>query len=290
MAESEADLAYLTDLVRTYDRPRYFSVLFAPRGLQDALFALYAFAAEIGRIPDQVKDATLGEIRLQWWHDSLEGAVAGQGAANPTLRAAADVISRHALPLPALLAMIDARTADLYSDPPPALVDLEVRLGKTESATFQLAAIVCGSRGPESAEAAGHAGIAYGMAARLATISAARARGRTFVPLESLAREALGIPDVLAATPRPEVMRVVGHMVDHGRYHLDLARRHLRSAPRSVRPAFVPLAVVEPWLSRIAREGTALLHSPVTLADITMLTRIGLAKLSGLGKGTEPRG
>jgi phytoene synthase len=83
MAESEADLAYLTDLVRTHDRPRYFSVLFAPRILQPDLFALYAFAVEIARIPDQVKDATLGEIRLQWWHDSLEAAVAGQGAGNP---------------------------------------------------------------------------------------------------------------------------------------------------------------------------------------------------------------
>ncbi len=108
MAESEADLAYLTDLVRTYDRPRYYSVLFAPRALQGDLFAVYAFAAEIGRIPDQANEATLGEIRLQWWHDSLEAAVAGQGGGNPTLRALAVAFGRLSLPVHPFLALIVA--------------------------------------------------------------------------------------------------------------------------------------------------------------------------------------
>ena len=285
MAESEADRAYLIDLVRTYDRPRYYSVLFAPRALQDELLALYAFAAEIGRIPGQVNDATLGEIRLQWWQDSLEGAVAGRGAGTPILRSLADVIARRALPLDPFRALIDATTADLYSDPPATLVDLEGRLGETQSALFQIAAIICGSGGRESADAAGHAGIAYGLALRLSNIGAGRIRGRTFLPLDTLSTEGLEVSDVLSAPPRPELVRVIMGMVAFARGHLADAQQHLRSVPRHIRPAFLPLVVAEPLLSRIARQGGAILQRPAVLSDIAMLTRIGFARLAGQGRG-----
>ena len=133
MTSTPDDLAYLTSLVRESDRPRYYATLFAPAAARPDLFALYGFAVEIARVPDQVSDPTVGEIRLRWWQDSLVDTIAaGSAGSTPALRAIADTISRQRLPLAAFTAMIEARCADLYSDPPATVADLEGYLGETE--------------------------------------------------------------------------------------------------------------------------------------------------------------
>jgi phytoene synthase len=187
-----SDTAALTALVREWDRPRYYATLFAPAAIRDDLFTLYGFAAEIARIPDLVSNPALGEIRLQFWRDQLQAAAAGQGGGSPpALQALAAVIGRHQLPLQPFLALIDARRADLYADPPASIGDLEGFLGETQSALFQIAAIIGGGEGADTADLAGHAGVAYGLSRRLAALASDRVRGRTILPLELLASEEL---------------------------------------------------------------------------------------------------
>ena len=69
--------------------------LFAPAALRADLFALYGFAAEIARIPDQVSEPTLGEIRLQWWRDALQAAAERGGATARRSARLRDAIARH---------------------------------------------------------------------------------------------------------------------------------------------------------------------------------------------------
>jgi phytoene synthase len=97
MAEGQnTEVADLTQLTRAWDRPRYYSTLFAPEPIRADLFTLYGFAAEIARIPDLVSDAAIGEIRLQFWRDQLElrATPAGRGGP-PILRAIAGVMARR---------------------------------------------------------------------------------------------------------------------------------------------------------------------------------------------------
>lgn len=274
------DLAYLMRLVRAHDRPRYYATLYAPAAVRGDLFALYGFAAEIARIPDLVSEPALGEIRLRWWSEMLAEASYREGGGEaPALRAAAQAIVRHKLPLASFEALAEARGADLYSDPPATLTDLEGRMGETESALFQLAAVACGATGLETAEAAGHAGVAYGMARRLASFARDRARGRSILPQELLETRGLSAADTLASTPRPGVHEVVTEMLGIARRHLDEARAHMASVPRSASPVFLPLAVVAPLLDRIERLGPAITAKEAGLSDLESLTRIGWARL-----------
>ncbi len=50
-------LSPLAALVRRHDRDRYQTVLFAPAGRREALFALYAFNYEIARVRETVTRA-----------------------------------------------------------------------------------------------------------------------------------------------------------------------------------------------------------------------------------------
>jgi 15-cis-phytoene synthase len=276
------DLAYLTALVRARDRPRYYATLFAPAALRSELFALYGFAAEIARIPDQVSEGGLGEIRLKWWGDALAEAVAGgRGADSPALRGIVRTIEAHALPVASFQALIDAYVADLYADPPPSLADLEGRLGETQSALFQMASIIAGSTGPETADAAGHAGVAYGLARRLATMPAQLARGRTILPADFLAQASVTPAEVFAPDPRVRLQGAVRKLVGAAHSHLGAAKARVATLPRPLRTIFLPLAVVHPLLRRVGGDAAANPAQPVEISDLVMLIRIAAARLRG---------
>ncbi len=282
-----ADLAYVTDLVKTGDRPRYYSTLFAPPDLRPALFAIFGFAAEIARVPDQVSESALGEIRLQWWRDALEGVFGrGEEGEAPALRALAVTIRRYALPFASFEALVAARAFDLYSDPPPILADLEGRLGETESALFQMAAIIAGGASGRTAEAAGHAGIAYGLARRLAALALERARGRTILLSDLLVTEKLSVADVYVADPPTALLNVVRSMSGIARQHLALARAHSADLPPPIRRVFLPLAVIEPLLARVEGLGSKIFFESAELSDLSTLARIGMARLRA---GGSPR-
>lgn len=157
---------HVTDLVRTGDRDRYLASLFAPDKARPALLALAAFNIEVARIAVSVSEPQLGLVRQQWWLDSLDGIAAGQEVpAHPVAQALARAIERHALPLPALRSLVEAREFDLYADPMPDLLALETYLGQTSSAMIQLGSLVlAGKRAASSAAAAGLAGVAHGLA------------------------------------------------------------------------------------------------------------------------------
>ncbi len=64
---------YCEQLVREADKDRFLATLFAPAARRPALFALYAFNAEIARVRDIAREPMPGEIRLQWWREVVEG-------------------------------------------------------------------------------------------------------------------------------------------------------------------------------------------------------------------------
>lgn len=277
------DFAHLTALVRAHDRPRYYATLFVPAKYRADLFTLYAFAAEIARIPDLVSEAQLGEIRLQWWREALAtAAYAAETGPSPTLRALAAMIARHRLPLAPFEALVEARSADLYSDPPATVGDLEGRLGETESALFQMAAIVMGADASETAAASGHAGVAYGLARRLAVLAIDRARGRSIVPAETLAKRMVASADVFATAPEIGVTEAVSDLVGVAEQHLGEAGRRIALLPATVQVAFLPLAIASPLLRRARAAKADILFSPVGLSDLRTLLSIGWSRFAGL--------
>ena len=62
---------YCAAQLRARDEERWFALQYARARDKRALIALYAFAAEVRRIPSSVSEPPLGEIRLQWWRDAL---------------------------------------------------------------------------------------------------------------------------------------------------------------------------------------------------------------------------
>ena len=93
MATSFEEAAQHCDaLVRSADKDRWLTALFVPEERRPLIHALYAFNAELARIRDQVSQPMLGEIRLQWWEDAVNGIY---GGATPEPSGAAGAGPRH---------------------------------------------------------------------------------------------------------------------------------------------------------------------------------------------------
>jgi phytoene synthase len=271
------------NLVRRLDRPRYYANLFVSAEHRSALFALFALKAEIARIPGLVSEPGLAEIRLQWWREALERIAGAQTVETPHLASLGEAIARYRLPVAALTALIDAHHGDLYADPPARLNDLEGFFGETESALFQLACMVLREEGGEavaaSAEAAGHAGIAYGLSLRLGSLARDLARGRCIVPAGMLATHGLSAEEIFTAPVPEAAVNAVIELADKAGEHLKTALAAAGELPSHLKPAFLPLAVVRPTISRIRAAGPSIFATPVAVSDLKVLARMTAAAI-----------
>lgn len=69
--EAKSAQAYCSDLVRKYDSPSFTLSHFIQPHAQPAYLAIRAFNIEISRIPDIVSNATIGQMRHQFWKDTI---------------------------------------------------------------------------------------------------------------------------------------------------------------------------------------------------------------------------
>jgi len=151
-----ADADYCQELVREVDKDRFLASLFAPAAHRPALFALYAFNAEIARVRDVAREPMPGEIRLQWWREVLEGKRDEEAAANPVAAALLDVVRNFDVPAAQLIDVIDAHAADLYTE---REVDFEAYGAATDGAIMALAARILGGDNADAQHIATHLGI-----------------------------------------------------------------------------------------------------------------------------------
>lgn len=243
----------MIELVRGADRDRYLAALYAPESKRDALFALYAFNAEIASIRDRVSEPMPGEIRLQWWRDVLASGNKDT-AGHPVASALMATIEAHRLPLAAFDNYLEARIFDLYDDPMPSRTDLEGYCGETASALIQLAALVLDSdEAPKYAELSGHAGCAQAIAGLLRLLPIHRARGQCYVPRDILAAAGTTPEDFLAEPTAQSSRYAVQAMVALGREHLGAFERKAGELPAPLRPAFLPLSLTAAYLDRVER-------------------------------------
>jgi phytoene synthase len=240
--------------VRTEDRDRWLSLLFAPADLRPHLHALFAFSLEIASVRDRVSDALPGEVRFQWWREAIEGTGRGDVEAHPLAAALLDTIGRFGLPRGPFVALIEARCFDLYDDPMPSQKDLEGYCGETCSALIRLASIVLArGRDPGGSDCAGHAGVAYAITGLLRAFVWTCARGQIYVPGDLIARHGLTVQAVLRGPATSEVRAALAETRALARRHLEETRRLIGAVSPEAGVAFLPVCLVEHYLGLMER-------------------------------------
>jgi len=208
--------------VEAHDHDRWLAALFAPDARRPGLMALYAFNLEVSRVRETVREPMLGEIRLQWWRETLDGCAEGRPREQPVARALARHVTEPAA-WSRLQALIDARGADLDAGPPP---DLAAYAAGTAGNLTEAAAILLGHGDSGTLAAARQAGTAYGLIGLVRAAPFLASHGRPWI-------EEGQAPALLAAA--------AGH----------LAAARQGRLPRGALAALLPAAIAGLYLPRL---------------------------------------
>jgi phytoene synthase len=252
-ASANSSAAFCAELVRNHDFESYATTLFAPLRCRRALLALFAFNVEIVRIREQITQPLPGEVRLQWWIDTVAGEGHGGVEGNPVAAELLLAIREHGLPVERLSRLVEAHQFDLYNDPMPDMTALERYLGDTSAALFSLATRIVGHEVGATDHLARHAGVASGIAQVIARLGLDASRRQSFVPLQLIEQHGVDPEQVFAAQDTPSLRAVLGALADETRSHLEKAMAMLRDLPHESRAVYLPLALVRPALKRTTR-------------------------------------
>lgn len=249
----QAESDFCAQLVREADKDRYLATLFAPAARRGAMLALYAFDGELARIRTVVRQPVAGEIRLQWWHEVVEGGRPEEAQASPVAAALLSLVPEP-LPRQLLLETIEARAFDLYDDPMPTLAAFEGYARRTVGAVMLGASrILSPDDAALIAALAESAGIAVAIVETLRQLPRHASRGQLYVPIEVLDRHGAPAADIYAGRTTPALLAALAEMRVYARRHLAAAADLLQAAPREVLPAVLPAAAAPLYLDRMER-------------------------------------
>jgi 15-cis-phytoene synthase len=261
---------------------RYWSALLTPKARRADLLAIAAFSAEMRRIPMLIKEPMMGEIRLQWWRDSIDSGTTGLGTTG--LGAVADALTaavrRHDLPRPLVHAMTEARAFDLYDDPMADEASFHGYLTKTEGVPFALALQIVGAQAPPALS--DHAGRAYGIARVLVDLPVWLAKGRLPLPATYLTEAGADADDMKRGAITPGVSRLFDRLITGLKADATAAATMARHLPRGQRVALHPIATIPTYLRAFhtARQGP--FRSQIEASPLKRITRIARAHWLGL--------
>ena len=245
------ELSYVGEAARRHDRDRYLCTLFAPDSAREGLFALYAFNIEIAKIREAVSEPMLGQIRLQWWREAVEGIYAGTPRKHEVVAALVPVIAAHDLSRRPFDELIDARQTDLDETPPPDLAALLDYARATTAPLNELAGKILGIEPVPDA-----AGVAWALSGLLRAIPFhARAR-RQYLPSTVLEASGADPNDYLELRPTAGIASAVESVARAASGAVAAARAG--SQGRDLAPVMLQVTLSARRLQRLARAA----HNP----------------------------
>jgi len=224
---------------RTADIDRYLCALFVPRSARSALFALILFNAEIARVREVVSEPMLGQIRLQWWREAIEGIYDGQTRRHEVIEPLAEAIRTHGLTRGYFDRLIDARERDLDDAPAESVAALESYAEESAAPLVSLALECVGADAAGLVDLARHSGTAWALTGLMRAVPYYAAQGRSMLPRS------------VAGEGNDHVAAIVG-ISDAARYHVGRARQLRKGLPIAVKRATLQAVLADAYLRRLA--------------------------------------
>lgn len=252
---SEKNLSYCGSELRRHDRDRFMTCLFAPQERREALFALYAFNHEVAKTPERVSEPMIGQMRIQWWREAIEGIYEGAPREHRVVEALAEAVRSHGLSRKYFDRLLDTREKDLEMQAPESLPALEDYADGTSATLTWLALEVLGVKSGPAMDAGRRVGVCYAMTGLLRAIPFHAREKRLYIPRDLLSASSARLSDIFAMKS-PEGMRpVVEQLAAQAREHLMRARALRLDVPKAALPALLPLTLADCYLKQLARAG-----------------------------------
>ena len=252
--ELDAAFVQCAEIVRELDPDRYLTALMAEPDKRGPLMALYAFTNEVAKSRDTAHEPHLALIRLQWWRDVLADFETGTLSNNPILVGLRAVLATSDLRMRDLVQIIDAYEADLDDPLIQTWDDLDKFCDTTAGAVMALALRILGNPSKEIAE---YGGRAWGLVGLTRAFPHHAGAGRIYMPAEAFDEVGLDPHDIFQGNGGPPVMAIMLATLGRAQDYADLLRTEARAMPRTARPAFSYVSLIDFYVSQIRRHSDA---------------------------------
>src|SRR5690606_28097057 len=148
---------------------------------------LHSFPTRRSSDLEVVSEPMLGQIRLQWWRESLAGIYEGRTRHHEVVEPLAQAVAAKNLPHDLFEAIIDAREFALDPAPPQTLEALWRYAEGSSTALVQLALAVLGAADTASRAAAAELGPAWAYLGLLRALPLHARQKRCYLPADLMA-------------------------------------------------------------------------------------------------------
>jgi NADH dehydrogenase [ubiquinone] 1 alpha subcomplex assembly factor 6 len=269
-------IKFCLDMVRMQDRARYLTTLHAPSVNRSALWALHAFNLELARIRDSVSEPMIGEIRISWWREAVDGIYANAPRQHPVVEAMLTLVPD--VPQALLGDMIEGRLTDIYDGEIQDFAGLESYAAQTGGAQQQAVMHVLGCTGELALETARQVGTSWSLLGIVRAIAFHARLQRVYLPEQAL--RALGIDrEALYQRPiGPEIVPVVHRIAQRADDLLASARQ---SRDRQALPGLLIASLAQDYLKRLQTAGFDVTKADLDAGDVTRQLKMLGAVLRG---------
>jgi NADH dehydrogenase [ubiquinone] 1 alpha subcomplex assembly factor 6 len=263
-AQPDPGLSYPADQVRRYDHDRFMTAIFAPPSVREHLFALYAFNIEVAKTGEIVSESLIGQIRLQWWRDTLDRLYAGEIVAHGVARPLGAAIASCRLERAAFDRLIDAREFDLDRAPPADFAAFHDYAEGTGAPLLELALRVSGAEVTVARSVARQAGTGWALTGLLRAVPFHARQRRVYLPADRLEENAVAVARLFDLKPDPGLPAVIRGIGEHARRHFLSARKAVQGLPRQARSPALLTELGLLYLADLERAG----WNPFTLETL----------------------
>lgn len=256
--------------LRELNYDRYLACLYLPEKLRNLAITLYAFDAEITKISSAISEPMTGEIRIQWWRDTIHAGASNTH--NPLADELLGELAAHKMPLLPLDTYLQARIFDLYNDPMPDLGTLEGYCGETASVFIQQLTVAAKLEQDRTiADICGHAGMVLALTDILRFLPRHTAQNKLYIPREILEAADLSSQSWFASERNTNHLKVIDGVQGLARNHLAKLRSLLNQRPDETSDLsliLLPAALCEPYLKSIQNSGDQIFTSVPAISPI----------------------
>lgn len=248
---------YCLDQLKRFDHDRFLAVLLAPEEHQKALCALYAFNVEMARIPQAVSEPMLGEIRFQWWHETLESLTPAIAPGHEIAEALGDSLFDGSVAPGDLLPLIAAHKQALAETAPPDLAALVEDVRTREGLLDELAWRIAGGKGDLATDLPhlANLSLAYGLVNHIRGLPQAAAQQRLTLPIDLMARFDIDPHDIFAGTYRPAMRHAIGEILQASQMFYEEGHVGAQRLTRAQLTAFLPASLTPLYLASLGKAG-----------------------------------
>ncbi|CAF1634823.1 unnamed protein product, partial [Adineta ricciae] len=262
------DYTYCINSVRKSDYENFLCTgLLRPTILQRPAMAIRALNVELASVRDQVSNTNIGQMRLQFWQDTIDASTnkTDNRKINHPVAREIDLVLRHyQLSKLWFHRLIKSRQITLHDMPFADIEQLESYLEQSITPTYYLLLELAKQRSLNADHIASHLGRSQGLINVVRGVPYNAQKRRCFIPLSYLVEQNLSQQDVVNGDFTNEKFRqIIYQLCNRSCFHLRKSvelfeqDKHfqkfnlLSSTNNSHRSLFLPIIVVYDYLKRI---------------------------------------